>query len=164
MMEPVIVCVVLTGIDNFSARNRVSAPAVSAATPSSGGDLGDTGTHCFYDLPAPAHGAERYTGEAADGHPHIIGYKGIEGEMPSLCFFVIDDGRADDTHYFLRVITSMPRLSRPTTQLQPSKPAVRLIRVGPLAYIHNKYGEKEAMIIPISGAAKINRKVGTTLA
>src|ERR1700712_497670 len=36
IMEPVIVCVVLTGIANFSVRNNVMAPAVSAATPSSG--------------------------------------------------------------------------------------------------------------------------------
>lgn len=36
MMEPVMVCVVLTGIFKFSVRNRVMAPAVSAATPSKG--------------------------------------------------------------------------------------------------------------------------------
>src|ERR1700730_18482529 len=36
IMEPVIVCVVLTGMPNFSVRNKVSAPAVSAQTPSSG--------------------------------------------------------------------------------------------------------------------------------
>jgi len=48
------------------------------------------------------------------------------------------------THYFLRVITSMAETEQARRhQLQPSKPAVRLIRVGPLAYIHNKYGEKE---------------------
>jgi hypothetical protein len=36
MIEPVIVCVVLTGILKCSVRKRVKAPAVSAATPSSG--------------------------------------------------------------------------------------------------------------------------------
>src|ERR1700677_4879363 len=36
MIDPVIVCVVLTGIPNLSDRNRVMAPAVSAATPSNG--------------------------------------------------------------------------------------------------------------------------------
>ena len=36
MMEPVMVCVVLTGIFRFSVRNSVMAPAVSAATPSKG--------------------------------------------------------------------------------------------------------------------------------
>src|SRR5882762_9259752 len=36
MIEPVIVCVVLTGTPSFSERKRVSAPAVSALTPSSG--------------------------------------------------------------------------------------------------------------------------------
>src|SRR5437773_1259456 len=35
-MEPVIVCVVLTGIFRFSVTNKVIAPAVSAATPSKG--------------------------------------------------------------------------------------------------------------------------------
>ena len=36
IMEPVIVCVVLTGIFNVSVTNKVIAPAVSAATPSKG--------------------------------------------------------------------------------------------------------------------------------
>ena len=36
MIAPVIVCVVLTGILKCSVRNRVIAPAVSAATPSKG--------------------------------------------------------------------------------------------------------------------------------
>src|ERR1700753_2727626 len=36
MIEPVMVWVVLTGIPSFSERKRVSAPAVSALTPSSG--------------------------------------------------------------------------------------------------------------------------------
>ena len=36
MIEPVIVCVVLTGIPSFSVMNNVMAPAVSALTPSSG--------------------------------------------------------------------------------------------------------------------------------
>ena len=36
MMEPVMVCVVLTGIFNASVTNKVIAPAVSAATPSKG--------------------------------------------------------------------------------------------------------------------------------
>lgn len=36
MIEPVMVWVVLTGILNDSVRNKVIAPAVSAATPSKG--------------------------------------------------------------------------------------------------------------------------------
>lgn len=36
IIEPVMVCVVLTGILRFSVRKRVIAPAVSAATPSNG--------------------------------------------------------------------------------------------------------------------------------
>ena len=36
MIEPVMVWVVLTGIFRFSVRNKVIAPAVSAATPSKG--------------------------------------------------------------------------------------------------------------------------------
>ena len=36
IIEPVIVCVVLTGIFNASVTNNVTAPAVSAATPSKG--------------------------------------------------------------------------------------------------------------------------------
>ena len=36
MIDPVMVCVVLTGIFNDSVINNVSAPAVSAATPSNG--------------------------------------------------------------------------------------------------------------------------------
>ena len=36
IMEPAIVCVVLTGIPSFSLINKVMAPAVSALTPSSG--------------------------------------------------------------------------------------------------------------------------------
>src|SRR5690606_12964969 len=36
MIEPVIVCVVLTGILSISVTNSVIAPAVSAATPSNG--------------------------------------------------------------------------------------------------------------------------------
>ncbi|MCY1549093.1 hypothetical protein D9M68_852470 [compost metagenome] len=36
MIEPVMVCVVLTGIFSISVINRVNAPAVSAATPSKG--------------------------------------------------------------------------------------------------------------------------------
>ena len=36
IIEPVIVCVVETGILKCSVRNKVIAPAVSAATPSSG--------------------------------------------------------------------------------------------------------------------------------
>ena len=35
-IEPVMVCVVLTGIFKFSVMNKVTAPAVSAATPSNG--------------------------------------------------------------------------------------------------------------------------------
>lgn len=36
IMDPAIVCVVLTGMPNFSLINNVIAPAVSALTPSSG--------------------------------------------------------------------------------------------------------------------------------
>ena len=36
MIEPVIVCVVETGIAKCSVINKVTAPAVSAATPSKG--------------------------------------------------------------------------------------------------------------------------------
>ena len=36
IIDPVIVCVVLTGILRFSVINNVMAPAVSAATPSKG--------------------------------------------------------------------------------------------------------------------------------
>ena len=36
IMEPVMVCVVLTGIFRASVTNNVMAPAVSAATPSNG--------------------------------------------------------------------------------------------------------------------------------
>src|SRR5580658_5920680 len=36
MIDPVMVCVVLTGMPSFSVRNKVNAPAVSALTPSSG--------------------------------------------------------------------------------------------------------------------------------
>ena len=36
IIEPVMVCVVETGIPNLSVKNRVIAPAVSALTPSSG--------------------------------------------------------------------------------------------------------------------------------
>ena len=36
MIDPVMVCVVDTGILSISVMNRVSAPAVSAATPSNG--------------------------------------------------------------------------------------------------------------------------------
>ena len=36
IIAPVIVCVVLTGIFRFYVRNKVTAPAVSAATPSNG--------------------------------------------------------------------------------------------------------------------------------
>ena len=36
MIDPVMVCVVETGILKCSVRNKVMAPAVSAATPSSG--------------------------------------------------------------------------------------------------------------------------------
>lgn len=36
MIEPVVVCVVETGIPNFCVKNNVNAAAVSALTPSSG--------------------------------------------------------------------------------------------------------------------------------
>ena len=36
MIDPVIVCVVLTGAPRFAAVNKVMAPAVSAQTPSNG--------------------------------------------------------------------------------------------------------------------------------
>ncbi len=51
IIEPVIVCVVETGIPMFDTVNNVKAPAVSAQTPSKWCHFGYFCSHRFYDFP-----------------------------------------------------------------------------------------------------------------
>ena len=55
IIEPAIVCVVLTGAPRFAAVKSVMAPAVSAQTPSSGVYFCNFCAHCFYNSPAATH-------------------------------------------------------------------------------------------------------------
>ena len=51
-----MVCVVETGIPICPVKNKVNAPAVSAATPSRGVTLVILDTHCFNNFPSTTHG------------------------------------------------------------------------------------------------------------
>ena len=118
MIDPVIVCVVETGMPSQVAAKSVIAPPVSAQHPCIGVKPGYLGSHCMHDAPA----AE----QRPQPHGSLAGYDDPKRHVEFAAELTLrEQQNGNDAHGFLRVVATMAeRIERSGDELQGAKSAV----------------------------------------
>ncbi len=69
--------------------------------------LGYAGAHGFDNLPTAAKCAQRNGRKTRQRYPPVHIYKRVEIHLHTQGIFMVDDGGTNDTHYFLRIVSTM---------------------------------------------------------